>query len=543
VSAVDDLERGRESYAGRAWMAAFGSLSQADQAGSLGGDDLELLATSAYMIGRDDDYLDLLERAHRAYLETGAVLCAVRCAFWVVMQMAMTGEMGGATGWLGRAQRLVERDGSDCVERGYLLLPLVFRHESAGDLEAAVATAAAAAEIGERFGDADLLALAVLRQGHALVRQRRVAEGLGLLDEAMVAVTCGELSPIVSGIVYCGVILGCQHAFDLRRAQEWTAALTRWCEQQPDVVAFTGRCLLHRAEIMTLHGEWARALEEARVAGERQGMTPAGAAQASYVRGEVHRLRGELAAAEDAYREASRCGGEPQPGLALLRLAQGNGDAAAASIRRVVGETSDRIARARLLPAYIEIMLAVGDRDHAGIACRELEEIAAGNENALLEALVAQARGAVALTAGDAEIALTALRRARQAWEELEAPYAVARVRELMGLACRVLGDDDSAALELEAASDIFVQLGAAPDLARVDSLTRRATSHDTHGLTPRELEVLRLVATGETNKAIAVELVLSERTVDRHVSNIFNKLGVSSRAAATAYAYEHQLV
>jgi len=176
------------------------------------------------MIGRDDDYLGVLERAHRAYLETGAVLRAVRCAFWVGMQLAMTGEMGRATGWLGRAQRLLERDGRDCVERGYLLLPLVFRHESIGDLEAAVAVAAAAGEIGERFGDADLLALAVHRQGHALVRQGPVEEGLGLLDEAMVAVTAGELSPIVSGIVYCGVILGCQDAFELRRAQEWTAA-------------------------------------------------------------------------------------------------------------------------------------------------------------------------------------------------------------------------------------------------------------------------------------------------------------------------------
>ena len=495
------------------------------------------------MIGHGDDYLDVLERAHRAHVASGAVLCAVRCAFWVGMQLAITGEMGGATGWLGRAQRLLERDGRDCVERGYLLLPLVFRHEATGDLEAAAAVAGAAAEIGERFGDADLLALAVHRQGHALVRQRRIAEGLGLLDEAMVAVISDELSPIVCGIVYCGVILGCQDAFELRRAQEWTAALTRWCAQQPNVVAFTGRCLLHRAEIMQLHGEWTRALEEARMAVERQGMTQAGAAQAFYVRGEVHRLRGELAAAEEAYREASRCGREPQPGLALLRLAQGNADAAVASILRVASETTARVARVRLLPAYIEIMLAVGDRDRAGVACSELDEIAAGYESGLLDALVAQARGAVALTAGDARAALTALRRAWHAWEELKAPYAIARVRELVGLACRALGDDDAAALELEAARGIFVQLGAAPDLVRVESLARRAASGDSHGLTPRELQVLRLVASGETNKAIAAELVLSERTVDRHVSNIFSKLRVSTRAAATAYAYEHQLV
>jgi len=271
-------------------------------------------------------------------------------------------------------------------------------------------------------------------------------------------------------------------------------ALTRWCERQPDVVAFTGRCLLHRAEIMQLHGEWARALEEARRAGERQGMTQAGVAHAFYVQGEVHRLRGELAAAEEAYRDASRCGREPQPGLALLRLAQGNGDAAAASIRRVLDETAERVARVRLLPAYIEIMLAIGDRGEARGACSELEEIAAGYESGMLGALGAQARGAVELTAGDARAALAALRRAWQAWEELEAPYAAARVRELVGLACRALGDDDSAALELEAARGVFAQLGAAPDLARVDTLTRRAASGDSHGLTPRELQVLRLV-------------------------------------------------
>ena len=541
---VDELERGRAYYAGRVWTAAYESLSEADQQGEpLTGDDLERLATSAYMIGRADAYLAVLERAHRAHLEAGAGLRAVRCAFWVGMQLAIAGEMGPATGWLGRAQRLLEREGRDCVERGYMLLPLVFRHESTGDLDAAAAEAGAAVDLGERFGDADLLALAVHRQGHVLVRQGRVEDGLGLLDEAMVAVTSGELSPIVSGIVYCGVILGCQDAFELRRAQEWTAALTRWCEQQPDVVAFTGRCLLHRAEIMHLHGEWARALEEARLAGERHGMTRAGIAQALYLRGEIHRLRGELAAAEEAYREASRCGREPQPGLSLLRLAQGNREAAAASIRRVIDETGERVGRLRLLPAYIEVMLAAGDREEASSACGELAKIAAGYESGMLGAMAAQARGAVELAAGEARTALPALRRAALAWEELQAPYEAARARELVGLACRALGDADSAALELESARGVFEQLGAAPDVTRVDSLTPRAGPGGSHGLTPRELQVLRSVAAGVTNKAIAAELVLSERTVDRHVSNIFSKLGVSTRAAATAYAYEHQLV
>jgi DNA-binding CsgD family transcriptional regulator len=545
VDAIDELGRGRESYARRAWMDAYRSLSRADQASPLGAEDLELLATSAFMLGRDDDCLSSLERAHHAYLDAGEAMRAVRCAFWLVINLALGGEMSRATGWLGRAQRLVERDGGDCVERGYLLVPIMLRHEAAGDWEAAYAAAADAAEIGERFGDADLLALAIHEQGCALIQQERVEEGLGLLDEAMVAVIAGELSPIVTGIVYCSVIMGCQEVYALRRAQEWTVALTRWCEEQPAMVAFSGRCLVHRAEIMELHGAWREALEEARRAHQRcvQGKNQSAAAQAFYRQAEVHRLQGRFSAAEEAYRDASRCGCEPQPGLALLRLAQGNDDAAAAAIRRAVGETTEPLKRARLLPAYVEIMLAVGDVQEAHNACRELEEISARYESGMLGAMSAHAEGAVDLAQGDTRAALLALRHAWQMWQELEVPYEAARVRVLLGLACRTLGDDDTAALELEAARDVFARLGAAPDLARADSLTRRAASVDARGLTPRELQVLRLLAAGRTNKAIAAELVLSERTVDRHVSNIFTKLGVSSRTAATAYAYKQQLL
>jgi DNA-binding CsgD family transcriptional regulator len=545
VDATDDLERGRESYARRAWMDAYTSLSHADQAALLGVEDLELLATSAYMLGRDDDFLGYLERVHHAYLDAGEALRAVRYAFWVGLNLALRGEMGRATGWLGRARRLLEREGDDCVEHGYLLLPVMFEHEATGDFEAAAATAADAAGIGEHFGDADLFALAVQSQGIFLVKQGRVEEGLRLMDEAMVAVTAGELSPIVTGIVYCGVIMGCQEVYALRRAQEWTAALTHWCEDQPDMVAFSGRCLVHRAEIMELHGAWRDALEEARRARQRceQGNNLSAAAQAFYRQGEVHRLQGRLSAAEEAYRDASRYGWEPQPGLALLRLAQGNEDAAVAAIHRVVGETTDPLKRARLLPAYVEIMLAVGDAEEARSACSKLQEISARYESVMLGAVVAHAEGATDLAEGDARAALLALRRAWKVWQELEVPYEVARVRVLLGLAYRALGDDDTAALELEAAYDGFARLGAELDLARVESLTRSATPVQAHGLTARELEVLRRVADGETNKAIATDLILSERTVDRHVSNIFTKLNVSSRAAATAYAYKHQLV
>jgi len=526
-------------------MEAYTSLSQADRATPLGAEDLDLLATSAYMIGRDDECRGSLERAYHLHLESGEALRAVRCAFWVGITLALHGEVGRANGWLGRAQRLVEREAEDCVERGYLMIPAMLRHEAAGDWEAAFAIAADAIEIGERFGDADLLALTVHEQGIALIQQGQVEEGLALLDEAMVAVTAGELSPIVTGIVYCSVISGCQEVYALRRAREWTAALTRWCEDQPEMVVFGGTCMVHRAEIMALHGAWEDALEEARRARRRceRANNPSAAAQAYYRQGEVHRVQGRFSEAEEEYRNASRYGWEPQPGLALLRIAQGNEDAATAAIRRVVGEATDPLKRAQLLPAYIEVMLSSGDVGEARRATDELQEISVRYESAMLDAMVAHARGAVDLSDGDARAALLALRRAWQMWQELEVPYEVARVRVLLGEACRALGDEDTTALELEAARDIFEELGAAPDLARLESLTRGSGSVPDRGLTSRELEVLRLVADGETNRAIATELVVSERTGTRQASNISPKLGVPSRAPATPHAYNHQLI
>jgi DNA-binding CsgD family transcriptional regulator len=541
---ADDLGRGREAYERSAWSEAYELLGRAERTAPLSGSDLVSLAISAHMLGHFDEWLPVLERAHHSYAEEGEMLPAVRCAFWIGMNLALRGEMGPATGWLGRAQRLLERDGRECVEQGYMLLPVSFQHEVSGDFDGAAATAAAAAEIGERFGDADLFALGVHVQGTVLAKGGRVAEGLSLLDEAMVAVTAGEVSPVVSGIVYCGVILACEEVYELRRAHEWTAALTRWCEQQPDLVSFRGRCLVHRAQLMRLHGDWPAALAEARLAGERfaAAMNPGAIAKAWYLQAEVQRLSGRFREAEEAYREASRHGLEPQPGLALLRLAQDNVEVASAAIRRAVSEMADPAARAGLLPAYVEIMLARGDIDAAREACGELQEIAARYGTDMLRAMVAQACGALELAAGDAGGALVRLRQAFQAWQELDAPYELALTRVLIGRACRALGDEDGFEFELDAARRVFEQLGAAPSLAAVDSFTTGGESEATHGLTPRELEVLRLVATGKSNREIASALVISEHTVARHVQNILTKLGVASRTAAGAFAFEHDL-
>ena len=538
AAATTALERGRLSYEQRSWADAYEQLAQADQQDQLGGNDLELLATAAYMLGRDDEYFSVLERAHRLHVENGELLRAARAAYWLGLHLALRGEIGGSTGWNSRAQRLVDRAGRDSVEQGYLVLADGFAQAMESDWEAALATTRASAEIAERHGDADLLAFALMDQGQYLMRLGRVDSGLRFLDEAMVAVTTGELSPIVTGLVYCSVIDGCHEASELRRAQEWTAALTRWCAEQPDMVSFTGICLVHRAEIMQLHGSWEDALEEARRAAGRAGMSRSGVAQAHYRAGEILRLQGRLAEAEEAYRNANANGREPQPGLALLRLAQGNEDAAAAAMRRALGESTEPTARAALLPAFVEVMLAAGDLDEAERASAELDAIAAGYEEGALPASAAHARGAVALARGDAQTALTALRQAERTWRELEAPYESARVRALVGLACRALGDVDTAALELEAARETFERLGAGPDLAHLgDARPER------HGLTDRELEVLRLVAAGKSNREIAAALVISEHTVARHVQNIFGKLDVSSRTAAGAFAFEHRLV
>lgn len=536
MEVTDQLQLGREAFTARRWAAVVDTLGAADAQQPLNPEDLRLLATALFMVGRQEEQLAVLERAHQLHLDEGSLRGAAACAFWLGMELFMGGEVSRGGGWLARANRLIEQDGSDCVERGYLLIPVAYRAQAAGDLETAVMTAAEAAQVARRFGDADLFALATHTEGLFLVALGRFPEGLERLDEAMLSVNSGEVSPHPSGIVYCGSIDACRQAFDARRAREWTDALYSWCEAQPDMLAFTGDCHLHRGELMELHGDWDDALAELeRAAGraQRAGNVRV-TAGAAYHRGEIHRLRGEYALAEEAYQQAARGGREPQPGLALLRMTQGDHRAAAATMRRLRDEATDPAERARLLPAYIEVMLAAGDVESARGGSDELATIAAERPSDLLTAASEHSQGAVVLAADDARASVPHLRRALAAWYELDAPYEAARVRLLIADVCRALGDEDSARVELQAARETFDALGVLP---------QTKAARDVHGLTGRELEVLRLVAGGRTNKAIADELVLSERTVDRHVSNILGKLRVASRAAATAYAYEHRLL
>jgi len=544
VGAVDELQLGRQAYANRAWRDAYEALSRADAASPLEAADVELLEMAAALVGERDAHFSLLDRLHKLRLDAGELEPAAKAAVMLGMNLAVAGEVGPAMGWFGRAERLIERIGTDSVVPGYLLLPVVFQRLSSGDLHGAHRAASEAAGIAVRFDEHDLFAAASHFAGATLIKQGRVDEGLQLLDEAMVAVTAGEVSPFFAGIVYCGVIASCEEAFEPRRAREWTNALTRWCEAQPQLVSFTGRCLAHRAGIKQLHGAWADALEEAALARQRgeQAMNRAATGQAYYQQAELHRLRGHFSAAEAAYRDASRFGREPQPGLALLRLAQGDADAAAAALGRALAETAEPLQRAVLLPAYVDVALAQDAVDDAAAASAELEEIDGRFGRAMLHAIAAQVRGSVELAQGEPQAALRSLRSAWQIWDELDAPYEGGRVRLLVGLACVALGDDEGGALDFEAARAAFGSLGAAADLKRVEALAGQA-SVETHGLSARELEVLRLLAAGRTNREIAADLVVSEHTVARHVQNIFAKLRVSSRTAATAFAFERDLV
>ena len=405
-----------------------------------------------------------------------------------------------------------------------------------------LAAATQAFEVAERFGDADLAAMALILQGRARLARGETKAGLALLDEAMVSVTTDQLLPALTGLAYCNVIEGCQQVYDLRRSQEWTAALTRWCDGQPDLVPYAGQCLVHRSEISQLHGDWARALDEATRACDRLAGRPA-IANAYYQLAEMHRLRGEFTEAEQAYRRVGEFGRQPQPGLALLRLAERRVNVAAAAIARVLDESSDRPSRCRVLPAYVDIMLAAHQVSPAQTATDELFAIAETLGAPFLQATAADARGAGLLAQGDPAGALIQLRRAVSIWRQMEAPYESARARVLVGQACRELGDADSAEIEFEAAGRVFQEMGAAPEAERLRQLISSAELSHPNGLTAREVQVLRLVATGRTNREISSTLMISEHTVARHLQNIFSKLGVSSRTAATAFALERGLL
>jgi DNA-binding NarL/FixJ family response regulator len=546
MATSDALTRGRAAFERKAWSEACRQLRRADRDAPLDPEDLDHLATAAYLIGEESVSAEIRSRAHASFLERGDLMPAARSAFWLGYALLNApSQQAQANGWLGRARRLLDECGGDSVEHGLLLCTNGYQKIVADDLQSALTTFEEAARIGARFRDTTVTSLARHAHARILLRMNRRTEGFALLDEVMVAVTSGEVAPMVAGVIYCSVISACHDVFDLPRAQEWTEALSAWCTTHPDIVPFRGQCLVRRSELMQLHGAWEEAVAEADRATALLGQAPRDpdAAAAHYQRAELHRLRGDFGAAEESYRRASQAGRKPDPGLALLRHAQGQIEAAGAAVARMLEETREPRRRARVLGTAVEILLAQGNLASARQSADELSHIAQAFDSGLLRAAAAQAAGAIALADGHADAALEPLRQALSAWQDLGAQYEMARVRELIGLSYRQLGDEEGAQMEFDAAHDTFDRLGASPDLARLATVIVPSASAVSGPLTGREVEVLRLVATGKTNRAIALDLAISEKTVARHLSNIFTKLDLSSRSAATAYAYAHKLL
>ena len=538
------LEQGREAFQKRAWGTAFARLTEADREMPLEPGDLLLLGQAAQLIGRDAEAADLLARTHQAFLSRGETQFAARCAFWMGFRYLLSGEFAQSGGWLSRAARLLDGQ-PECVENGYLLLPTGYRSFHSGDATSAHASFVQATSIGERFGDRDLVTMGLQGQGRALIRRGEIARGVALLDEAMVAVVAGEVSPLNAGGVFCSVLDACGEIFDLRRAQEWTSALERWCESQPDLVPYRGHCLIRRAELLQWHGSWEDSLEWARRAAEWLGRpTPQPAVGSAYYQvGEIQRLRGMFAEAEEAYRLAGQWLRNPGPGIAQLQLARGRIEAAHAAIRRMADEVQDACQRCRVLDAYVEIALAAKEPAEAGAASTELAGMGERFDVPFFRALSRRACGAVLLAQGNPRAALAELRQSYALWCDLQVPYEACRARLLIAAACRALGEQEDARLELTGVREELERLGAQPDLARVDALLGATGSSGECPLTEREMQALRLVAAGLTNREIAGKLAISEKTVARHLSNIFTKLNLSTRTAAAAYAYDHGMV
>jgi len=557
VSDVHGIEQGRRAFVLRAWGEAYGWLVAADAEGTVGPEDLQRLAVCGFLTGEDSVAEDAWARAHQAFLDRGEVEAAVRCALWLgIVLITGRGDEQRGGGWIARAQRLLEvEELQDTAVRGYVLLPAGLRELDVGDPGLARDVFVEAAEIGFRAHEADLVALARLGQGQSLIRMGEPLHGAELLDEVMVEVEGDRVSPLTAGIVYCAVILACQQIFDLPRAQAWTRVLSRWCDEQPDLVRFRGACLVHRSELAALRGDWDTAVAEADLACARLADPPDPAVGlAWYQRAELHRMKGQLSSAETAYERAATRGQDPHPGLARLWLSQGRIEAAAAAIRRViqdrpasyprvVDEVTGPRSRAEMLAAAVEILVAAGDLTAAGAAADELQVMADQHATTLFAAVAARALGTVLLARDEPSAALEPLGRARAGWTDLQAPYETARTRILVARALRALGDDATAAIEERAAAEVFDRVGAVRDLERVDAPTGTATEDPVAGLTAREIDVVRLVAAGRTNREVAAELVISDKTVARHLHNVFTKLDLPNRSAVTAWAYEHELM
>ena len=537
MAALEALQEARAAARRAAWGAARDRFGEVDPA-LLAPHDIEAMADAAWWTWRLDEAIALRQRAYTAWADAGEERHAARAAWFLSYDYLWKGSVSVASGWLRRAGRHLTAE-AECVEHGYVALAHADDARRRGDLAEAARLAEEALELGRRTGARDLVAMALQTLGRALIAQGRPDEGTGMIDDAMCSVIAGELSPLFTGWIYCNVLGACLEAADLRRAGEWTAAALAWCDGQPERTPFDGLCRVYRIEVTILTGAWAEAEAEARLAGEELlNLWPDVAADAFYALGELERRRGRLVPAEAAFRRAHELGRDPQPGLALVRLAQSRVSDAVSMLRLpIASDPASVLTGSRVLAAQVEVALAAGDLARARAAVGALDELAERAGAGMIEATAAMARAHVLLAAGDSEQALREAGRAWILWRELRLPYETACARVALGQASRAMGDEDRARLELEAARAAFGRLGADLDARRAAGLLGPPPAGP-GGLSAREVQVLRLVASGRTNRQIAAEMTLSEHTVSRHLQNIFGKLGVSTRAAATAAAF-----
>ncbi|MFN2526991.1 MAG: LuxR C-terminal-related transcriptional regulator [Actinomycetota bacterium] len=538
---MEPLAKAREAVAAYDWPTAYEILSNTRPEDSLGGDDLDGLADAAWWLGHLDESIAARQQAFESYTSSGNTERAALAALSVSLHLGDKGDEALAAGWRARAHRLAA-EVPDSLAKGLLISLDADAAFHAGDVAGCLTMAGETIEIGNRLSDDTLVAWGTHLEGLGLVKQGHVAEGWARLEESMVAVSTKNLRPVWAGLMHCGMLLACELVDDPRRGWQWVEATEEWLKTFPRAVLYRGVCRIHKVRFMQLRGVWLGAEAEARRACEElERVHVYTAARGYYEIAEIKRLMGDLEAAHDYYRRAHALGWDPQPGLARLRLAQGRMEAAVAGIRRALDEARDRPARAALLPHQIDIALAAGDLPTAEEAAEELSVIASDYQSPGMTAGAASGKGTVLLAKGDPKAALMELRKAIAAWLELDCPYELARSRLLSATAHRELGDEDGAAMELEAARETFVRLGATPAAQRAAELL--GGSEHPGGLSARELEVLRLVAAGKSNKEIAKELFISENTVARHMSHILAKLDVPSRAAATTFALKHNLV
>lgn len=536
------VERARDAAARGAWAEASELFAQLDPT-DLEAGDLEAMADAAWWCCRIDDSIAARQKAYAAYLDAGNVRRAAYAAWRISEDYGIKGESSVGLGWLKRAQRHIATE-PDCVERGFVAVTESDIARTGGDLEQARSHAARAAELGERCGSLDLHAMGIQTLGRALIASGEIREGMAFLDEAMALVVGRRLTPLFTGIIYCNVVAACMERADLRRASEWTEAAMAWCGSISDLTPYHGICRMHRVEIAALRGDWEQAASDAlRTVNEMQGLEEQVVAEALYAIGEIHLRRGDLAAAEDWFIRAHEKGRDPQPGLAAVRLAQGKLDAAVTGLRLSLASTAEpTLHRARLLAVQVEASIAAKHLPAAREAADALATVASETPSSLLDAIELMARASVHLADEEIDEALRDARAAWSVWQQLKLPYFAAKARVIVGLAAERAGDTDRAQVELEAAHAAFERLGASLD-ARAAAKHLGGAVHLPHGLSARELEVLRMVADGKTNREIAAAMVISEKTVSRHLENIFRKIDVSSRSAATAFAFKHELV